>query len=179
MTDLLHNRFSHRTIKLKPISIKDTAAMKINNNDQMLTNLYPEVTTVPHSPADKEFGTILKESFENVKTEDTGPHQTTFVNPLNGLRMDTSTKFDKQYALDRIENLIGMLDQYRHILGDSGITLKNIDSIIRKIDKEAENLAPVLDLMPEDKNLKSLINQTLVTASLEVTKFYRGDYITA
>ena len=91
--------------------------------------------------------------------------------------MSTPAKFDKQFTLDRIENLIGLLDQYRHKLADPGITLKNIDPIIRKIDQETENLAPVLDSLPEDEDLKKIINQTLVTASLEVSKFYRGDYI--
>jgi hypothetical protein len=52
-----------------------------------------------------------------------------------------------------------------------------MDSIIRQIDQETENLAPALDLLPEDEDLKNIFNQTLVTASLEVTKFYRGDYI--
>ena len=80
-------------------------------------------------------------------------------------------------AIERIENLIGLLDQYRHKLEDPGITLKNIDPIIQEIDQETENLAPALDSLPEDDELNKLLNQTLVTASLEVTKFYRGDYI--
>jgi hypothetical protein len=96
---------------------------------------------------------------------------------MSGVQMITSSKFDKQFALDRIENLIGLLDQYRHKLADPGITLKNIDPIIREIDQETENLAPVLDSLPEDEDLKNIVNQTLVTASLEVSKFYRGDYI--
>ena len=78
--------------------------MKIHNNDPILKNLYPETKTAPHPPADKEFGTILKESVANGKTEDTRPYQTTFVNPLNGVLMSTSSKFDKQFALDRIDN---------------------------------------------------------------------------
>ncbi len=151
--------------------------MKIHNNHQILKNLYPETKTNPQLPADKEFGTILKESVENSEKEVTGPRQTTFINPLNGVQMITSSTFDKQFTLDRIENLIGLLDQYRHKLADPGITLKNIDPIIRQIDQETENLAPVLDSLPEGEELKNIINQTLVTASLEVTKFYRGDYI--
>jgi len=151
--------------------------MKIHNNHQILKNLYPETKTNPQLPADKEFGTILKESVENSKKEVTGPRPTTFINPLNGVQMNPSSTFDKQFTLDRIENLIGLLDQYRHKLADPGITLKNIDPIIRQIDQETENLAPVLDSLPEGEELKNIINQTLVTASLEVTKFYRGDYI--
>jgi hypothetical protein len=46
-----------------------------------------------------------------------------------------------------------------------------------KIDQETENLTPILDSLPEDEDLKNIINRTLVTASLEVSKFYRGDYV--
>jgi hypothetical protein len=151
--------------------------MKIHNNDQILKNLYPETKTAAQPPAEKEFGSILKESVENVKKENVGPRPTTFISSMSGVQMITSSKYDKQFALDRIENLIGLLDQYRHKLADPGITLKNIDPIIREIDQETENLAPVLDSLPEDEDLKNIVNQTLVTASLEVSKFYRGDYI--
>jgi hypothetical protein len=151
--------------------------MKIHNNDQILKNLYPETKTNLQPPAGKEFGTILKESVDNLKTEVTGPRPTAFINPLNGVQMRTSAGFDKQFALDRIENLIGLLDQYRHKLADPGVTLKNIDPIVREIDRETETLVPILDSVPEGEGLKNIINQTLVTASLEVNKFYRGDYI--
>ncbi|CAB1059672.1 hypothetical protein D1BOALGB6SA_4434 [Olavius sp. associated proteobacterium Delta 1] len=151
--------------------------MKIHNNDQILKNIYPETKTTPQPSDDQEFGTILKESVENVKKEVTGPRQTTFINALNGVQMSTPSKFDKQFALDRIENLIGLLDQYRHKLADPAITLKNIDPIIRQIEQETKNLASALDSLPQDEDFKNIFNQTLVTASLEVTKFYRGDYI--
>ena len=45
------------------------------------------------------------------------------------------------------------------------------------MDKLKETLEPVLDSLPDDEKLKDIVNQTLVTASLEITKFYRGDYI--
>jgi hypothetical protein len=45
------------------------------------------------------------------------------------------------------------------------------------MDKLKDTLAPVLDSLPDDEKLKDIANETLVTASLEVTKFYRGDYI--
>jgi hypothetical protein len=153
------------------------AAMKIDNDDQILKNFFPETKTTPQAPANKEFGSILQESVEKSEKKATGTLRTTFINPLNGVQMNTSSKVDKQFAIERIENLIGLLDQYRHKLADPGVTLRNIDPVIREIDQETENLAPVLDSLPEGEELKNIINQTLVTASLEIAKFYRGDYI--
>jgi hypothetical protein len=152
--------------------------MKIHNNDQILKNLYPETKKNLQPTAAKEFGTILKESVDNLRNEVTAPRPTTFINPLNGVQMRKSAGFDRQFALDRIENLIGLLDQYRDKLADPGVTLKNIDPIVREIDRETETLVPILDSVPEGEGLKKIMNQTLVTASLEVNKFYRGDYIT-
>ena len=151
--------------------------MKIDNPEPIVKNLCPEQKTAPRPPAGQEFGTILKESVENVKKENPGPRQTAFINPLSGVQMKTPSQSDRQFALERVENLIGLLDQYQRKLADPGITLKNIDPIIMKIDQETENLTPVLDSLPEDEGLKNIINQALVTASLEVSKFYRGDYI--
>ena len=45
--------------------------------------------------------------------------------------------------------------------------------------RELENLAPELDSLTDDGELKDILNQTLVTASLEISKFYRGDYISS
>ena len=151
--------------------------MKINDPDQIAKTFFPEKRPDPRSPAGKGFGTILKESVENVKKEDTGPRQTAFINPLSGVQMKTSSKSDPQYVLERVENLIGLLDKYQRKLADPGITLKNIDPIIMKIDQESQNMTPILDSLPEDEDLKNIVNQALVTASLEVGKFYRGDYI--
>jgi hypothetical protein len=151
--------------------------MKINNPDPIVKNLGPEPKTAPRSPAGKEFGTILKESVENVKKEDPGPRQTAFINSLGGVQMKTPSQSDRQFALEHVENLIGLLDQYQRKLADPGVTLKSIDPIIMKIDQETENLTPVLDSLPGDEALKDIINQALVTASLEVSKFYRGDYV--
>ena len=151
--------------------------MKIHNNETPVNNLFSETKSAPQPPAEQKFGAILKESVENVQKDDMGVRPATFISPLNGIQMITSPKSDKLSAIDRIENLIGLLDQYRQQLADPSTTLKNIDPIIRKIDQETENMAPVLDSLPDDEDLKKIINQTLVTASLEVSKFYRGDYI--
>jgi len=45
--------------------------------------------------------------------------------------------------------------------------------------REMENLAPVLDSLPADDKLSNILNETLVNVSLEISKFYRGDYISA
>jgi hypothetical protein len=82
-------------------------------------------------------------------------------------------------AVDRIENMIDLLDRYRHKLADPQMNLKQLDPIIGEIARENDNLAVLADSLPENDDLKNILDRTMVTASLEVTKFYRGDYLPA
>ncbi|UCD78378.1 MAG: hypothetical protein JSW26_23675 [Desulfobacterales bacterium] len=151
--------------------------MKIDNYTQILKNLNQGNNADPKPVAGKKFGDILNEAIGNSKQEVGGLQQTAFVNPLAGIQSATTFELNQQVAIDGVENLIELLDQYRQKLSDPRISLKKIDPIIRKIDQQKEKLAPVLDALPDDEKLKDIVNKTLVTASLEITKFYRGDYI--
>jgi hypothetical protein len=52
-----------------------------------------------------------------------------------------------------------------------------MEPVIKMIDKEKEQLSSVLDSLTEEDGLKDIVNRTLITASLEVMKYNRGDYI--
>lgn len=151
--------------------------MKIDNYHQILKNLYPEGKADAHTAVGEKFADILKKTVGNKNQVDASTRPAASVNPLSGIRPAATFEKDRQIAIDRVENLIGLLDQYRQVLSDPRVPLKKIDPIIKEIDRKKEELAPWLDSLPENEKLRDIINQTLVTASLETTKFYRGDYI--
>jgi hypothetical protein len=151
--------------------------MKIDNYHQIFKNLYSEGKTNPQPAGDDKFGDILKETIGTKQPEVAGSRPTAFVNPLSGIRSTETFGLDRQVAMDRVENLIDLLDHYRQMLSDPSNSLKKIDPIIKEIDQQKEKLAPALDSLPDGEELKDIVNQTLVIASLETTKFYRGDYI--
>jgi hypothetical protein len=151
--------------------------MKIDNYHQILKNLYPEGKTDFQPAVGDKFGDILKETIGNKKPEVAGSRPTAIVTPLSGIRSAETFGLDRQVAIDRVENLIDLLDHYRQMLSDPSNSLKKIDPVIKEIDQQKENLAPVLDSLPDGEKLRDIVNQTLVTAALETTKFYRGDYI--
>ena len=153
--------------------------MKILNNEQVLKTFQHESRAKAQPPAGKEFDAILKETVKNSTTAGLAPSQTTFINPLPALQPASSSLSDHQSAANSIEDMINLLDGYREKLANPRITMKQIDPVIREMTREIENLAPVLDLLPADEGLRNILNQTLVTVSLEISKFYRGDYISA
>jgi len=150
--------------------------MKIDNNDQIVKGLFPAETTKSRAAGGEEFGKILKETIEETPKQDARPSQTAFVNPLAGVRLTSQDSPNPKFAVDRIENMLDLLDRYRHQLADPQQSLKQMDAIIRDIARENDSLASLADSLP-DNAIKRILNQTRVTASLEVTKFYRGDYL--
>ena len=149
--------------------------MKIDNNDQIAKSINPEQNTRPRPTDDGKFGKILKETIQETPRSGTGPHHTVFVNPLAGARLTPQGSPDPDFVIERIENMIDLLDSYRHKLADPQLNLKQLDTIIRDIARENNSLATLSDSL-QDTEIKRILNRTMVTASLEVTKFYRGDY---
>jgi len=151
--------------------------MKIEDYHQVSGNFSPE--RKPNSPAavSERFDDVLRKTIKSQGQEVAKPPSAAFVNPLAGIQPRANAEIDRRGAVDRLENLVDLLDHYRQHLSDPQITLKRIDPIIKEIEKQRQTLAPVLDALPEGEKLKDILNETLVTASLEVTRFYRGDYI--
>ena len=151
--------------------------MKILNNDQVLNTFQHQSKAKAQPAGSKEFGAMLKETLKNKTTAALAPSSTTYINPLQGSQPVSLFPSDHQFATNSTEDVINLLDRYREKLADPQITMKQIDPVIREMSREMEKLAPVLDSLPADEGLKNVLNQTLVTVSLEISKFYRGDYI--
>jgi hypothetical protein len=156
---------------------EDTGSMKISDSDQILKNLYPEANSKAIPSTGKEFGAILKETVEKTSVAESESHQTTLLNPLSPTRLPAPEFQDRNITIERTEKMIDLLDQYCQMLADPKTTLKEIEPIIKELGLQKEKMTIVLDSLNDNEGLKDILNQTLVTASVEISKFYRGDYV--
>jgi hypothetical protein len=85
----------------------------------------------------------------------------------------------RQTTVERVDLLLDLLDEYRDQLADPNVTLRHIEPLLNTIAQEREHLSGILDRLPNEDGLKDIVHRTLITASLEVVKFNRGDYISA
>ena len=151
--------------------------MKIDGNNEIAHSATPDKTTPKEATPDAEFKNILKASVERstehpVKIQSPpqpGPVAAIHFTPLSPSTSDTT--------VERVDNLLNLLDHYRDQLADPKVTLRSIEPIVSTIAKEKEQLSAVLDTLPEDDGLKDIVHRTLITASLEVMKYNRGDYL--
>jgi hypothetical protein len=78
---------------------------------------------------------------------------------------------------DRLDGFIDRLEYYRQKLADPQASLASIQPLLNTIAASTEKLAPELERLDEGDPLKDILNRSLVTAALEMTRFNRGDYL--
>ena len=150
--------------------------MKINGFDHGVTRVHADKPARPAVPSPGGFGDILKEKL--------APAPGTAASGI-GLGLVEPTRFQPvaeapaNRLVGRVERYLDLLDDYRQQLADPRVSLKGLDAVVREMEAGKDALAPALGSLPEGEGIKDILNRTLVTASLEIIKFRRGDYLTA
>jgi hypothetical protein len=158
---------------------QEIQTMKIQSNEQIVQTYLPEPKAEAKLKAGKEFVSIFKRAVENTPTETVTARQTMFVTPTKGLQPISPAQVNHSFTFRNIEEMLNLLDQYRDKLADPQVTLKQIDPYIMEMNRGIETLAPMLEKLPTGDGLRNILNQTMVTMSLEISKFFRGDYISS
>ena len=153
--------------------------MKINGIDELIKTGQGEKSARQKAVETDDFKKILKASVEKTANHPVKAHQSPSLHPLSGVRLQPLSLETKHATVERVDNLLNLLDRYRKQLADPEMTLRKIEPVIQTIIKEKEQLTSLLDAVANEDGLKDIVNRTLITASLEVIKFNRGDYITS
>lgn len=83
----------------------------------------------------------------------------------------------KANLLDHGDRILNLLDIYRRELTDPAKTLKDIEPLVAKIEKETSLIEAETANKVHNDELGGLIKDLVVTSNVAVLKFYRGDYI--
>jgi len=153
--------------------------MKIDGNNEIIKSIYPDKAQGSQQASDTDFKNILKESVEKSVRHATQIQSPSAMNAISAVRFSPESLQNKVSTIRRIDNLINLLDDYRKQLADPTITLRSIEPVMKTIIKEKDQLSSLLGALPDEDGLKDIANRTLITASLEVIKYTRGDYITS
>jgi hypothetical protein len=151
--------------------------MKINGSDEIIKNGFADKALRKEQGQKDNFKNILKASVERVTSNPAKIHPAATANPVSVIRFQTPSPEHKRLTVEHVDKLLNLLDKYRNQLVDPQVTLRGIEPVMKMINKENEQLSSVLDSLTEEDGLKDIVNRTLVTASLEVLKYNRGDYI--
>jgi hypothetical protein len=153
--------------------------MKINNADEILKGVFRKTTPKKEESNDKQFSEILKDSLSPTQKSEplSQNHHILRSTPVINIQPAMVLQEAESTVVGRVYKLLNVLDDYRMKLGDPQMSLKEVDPVVKQLESENENLKPVLESLADGDKLKEIVNDALVTASLEVIKYKRGDYI--
>ena len=151
--------------------------MKINGSDEIIKNGFADKTVRKGQDQNDDFKNILKASVERTAHHPEKIQSPPLMHPVSTIQFHPLSSENKHVTVERVDNLLSLLDNYRKQLADPQVTLRSIEPVINTIVKEKEQLSSVLDSLTNEDGLKDIVNRTLITASLEVIKYNRGDYI--
>jgi len=153
--------------------------MKITVTDNLTKAVAPDKMQSRPAATQADFGDVLKQTMQTAGSAQSAVQSSTGTGPVLPVQLQRLAAIDKKTIVDGIENVLDLLDDYRSKLADPNITLKDIHPLISAIEHENKFLKPLLNSLSEGDELKPILNQALVTTSVEVIKFNKGDYISS
>lgn len=84
----------------------------------------------------------------------------------------------KADLLDSSDKVLDLLDDYANELSNPLKTLKDIEPIVNRIEKEVDIIeSKTAGMVPRDAVIEQFVRDLSVTAHVAVLKFQRGDYL--
>ena len=149
--------------------------MKIKT-DEPSRIITEQVGKRPKQKEATKFGEILQRTIESTKTQTQKGAGTQAVASLQGIQASGVIEEQRGPVLERVEQLLDTLEEYQQNLGSASIPSESLMPLISRMEDHNKALAAVLVTLPDDDNLKDVLNRVLITSVVEVEKFKRGDY---
>jgi len=147
--------------------------MKILENGDLPGLIQAENTAFSKPAAANGFGEILKQTIGQASASDPA------AAPAAPIRLQSATSTADLSVFGRLEGYLDLLDSYCQKLSNPRVSLKGLEASIRQLEEGRDALSRTLGSLPESNRLSDVLNQTLVTAEVEIIRYRRGDYLTA
>ena len=152
--------------------------MKIDPTQELLKIQHTDKTSASQKPDKDEFSAMLKEAIESDSSSAVenrkGPEM---ISSVAQLQFSTQFAVQSNPMVEQTEQFLDLLEQYQSKLMDPQASLRDIHPLIERMEKEKDALAPLLDSLPDGDGLKDVLNSALITSTVEMIKYNRGDYV--
>jgi hypothetical protein len=130
------------------------------------------------------FKGLLEKASQVGGPEESTPSRTKAVDPQAALnemagiaRSRAVLATGTEEITDRIQAVLDRLDDYQQRLADPQISLKEMMPVVSALERQINDLKWSEDKPPIPADLARIASEVAVTAQVEVSKFYRGDYV--
>ncbi len=148
--------------------------MKIQRTDNL-----PSLRTGAKPCAPDSAGTAFREVLRKAVSESPGTVRSGVVRgiPPAGEGVAFARPGERGELLNRADELLGLLETLQEGISGPGLSVTEAYASVRAIEDRADELAPLVERLPEGDPFRDFMNRVVITASVEAIKFRRGDYL--
>ncbi len=151
--------------------------MEIDPDGKILVSVGSVKDNSTTEASGKTFETILKGLSGDTKQVDEGGKRTPTITNTSAMQLNVFLSEGEKIAVESAEKLLDILDEYQQKLANPEVALREIDPLIGKLEACNESLVSSVNFLVKGDELKNILNQVVVTSSVEILKFNRGDYV--
>lgn len=122
------------------------------------------------------FQQVFQNMFDQQKKEDQGPSAISHSSCPPPLTVSAVETIHANAGSQGMERFLDSLDAYQKKLADPHYSLRDLEPDLNRLEKEHRYLSRWAEKTVEDSPLKNIINEGLVTATLEIGRFRSGNY---
>ena len=143
----------------------------------------PILNTGEHNRAESQsnvkkggFDAIFRQAVDSIEFKGAKKESAPFLSEIRPAQFPSESLPSANMIVDRAQQLIDTMGVYQQKLTDSGATLKDIQSLVQKMATESESLSAESNAVEGLKGLKTIVDQSMTLASMEIAKFNSGYY---
>jgi len=156
--------------------IPEEATMtKIANTPQFsgVDHQKPKTTSGPNPTGfQKVFDDLLQNQTKDVAAPSASTHA---INPTP-LAANAIEALPVKTDLQVMERFVDSLDAYQQGLADPARSLRDLEPALGQLEMTQRHLSDMSEKTPADSPLKAIMNEGLVTATMEISRFRSGIY---
>jgi hypothetical protein len=159
----------------RPIIHREATMTKIDNTHPFsgVDHQRPKISPGQNPTGfQKVFDDLLQNQTRDVAAPSSSTHP---INPTP-LTANAIEALPVKTDLQAMERFVDSLDAYQQRLADPACSLRDLEPVLGRLERAQRHLSDVSEKTPADSPLKDIINEGLVTATLEISRFRSGIY---
>lgn len=144
--------------------------------DEILTNLHNTKKSQSVNSSEQKFDEILRGQLGAQAPQTGKTDQPPAIPSLTPLSLSILGDGDRLGNIQRVERFLDIIETYQTELKNPSTNLRELTALVSMMEEETNKVIPLVDSLPEGSALKDIMNRAVVTSTVEMIKFNRGDY---
>ena len=123
-----------------------------------------------------EFDAIFRQAVDSTEFKRPQTESAPVISDIRPAQFSSESLSSESVLIDRAHRLIDTMGAYQQKLIERGASLKEIQPLVEMMATESASLSAASDAVEGRKRLKSMVDQSLALASMEIAKFNSGHY---